>query len=102
MAVVEYDGVLLTQWPVADVDARVEIVPSGATADVVAGAGSGGVWIEGAARGTLTVIGADRGVHREAFEVAAGALVWRDGDVALLLQGAGSKAEAARLASSVQ
>jgi hypothetical protein len=102
MAIVEYGGVLLTQWPVADVDARVAIVPSGATADVVENAGSGGVWIEGTARGTLTVIGADGGVHREAFDVAPGALVWRDGDVALLLQGAGSKAAAVALAAGVR
>ena len=101
MAIVAHSGVLLTQWPAADVDARVAIVPSGGTADVVDGVGSGGVWIEGAARGILTVTGADGAIHREFFDVAAGALVWRDVDVVLLLQGAGSKSAAVRLAATV-
>lgn len=101
MAIAEYGDVLLTQWPVADVDARVAIVPSGASVDVVGDAGGDAVWIEGTARGILTVIGVDGAMHRELFDVAAGALVWRDRDVVLLLEGAGSKEAAVRLAAGV-
>ena len=48
------------------------------------------MWIEGAARGTFTLIGADGAVHRESFEVGPGALLWSDDGMAFLLQGLGS------------
>ena len=46
------------------------------------------LWIEGAARGTFTLIGADGAVHRESFEVGTGVLLWNDGAMTFLLQGA--------------
>ena len=60
------------------------------------------LWIAGAARGTFTLIGADGTEHREAFDVEDGALLWREGGLAFLLQGAGEKETAVRLASAVR
>jgi alkanesulfonate monooxygenase SsuD/methylene tetrahydromethanopterin reductase-like flavin-dependent oxidoreductase (luciferase family) len=63
---------------------------------------SGGrLTIEGTARGTFTLIGADGAVHRESFEVGTGVLLWNDDAMTFLLQGAGSKAEAMRFAAEV-
>lgn len=39
--------------------------------------------------------------HRELFDVADGALLWQDDEVAYLLQGAGTKANAAQLAVQI-
>jgi hypothetical protein len=58
-------------------------------------------WVGGTARATLTLVGADRAVHRELVEVADGTLFWEDGSIVLLLQRAGSKTDALRLAEQV-
>ncbi len=102
MVTVAYrDGTRLTQWAVADVNARAAVVPSSGTAEEVTVGGKRALWIEGTARGTFTVTGADLTLHKELFDVAAGALLWQDGGVAFLLQGAGTKDDAARLAAAV-
>ena len=54
-----------------------------------------------APRGTFTVVGADRAIHRERFDVSAGVLLWRDDGIAFLLQGAGPKVKATKLAAEV-
>ena len=59
------------------------------------------LWIEGTARGTFTLIGADGTVHRERFEVSPGVLLWKDDGMAFLLQGAGSKDAATSIAAQV-
>jgi len=92
---------LLTQWPARDVNARIALVPDAGRADEVYIGGVRALWIEGAARGTFTLIGADGGVHRESFEVGPGALLWSDGGMALLLQGSGSRDDATRLAAQL-
>ena len=61
-----------------------------------------GLWTAGTARGTLTLVGADRAVHRELFDVAQGALLWQEDGVTFLLQGAGSKENAVRLAAQAR
>ncbi len=104
MVSVTYDGgrIRLTQWSVADVGARAAVVPSSGTAEEVAvGGGLRALWIAGTARGTFTVIGADLAVHKELFDVTAGALLWQEGGAAFLLQGAGTKENAALLAADV-
>jgi hypothetical protein len=102
MVTLRYGGVLLTQWPADAVDARVAIVPvSGTAAELSAGAFRL-LWIAGTARGTFTLVGADGTVHRELFEVADGALLWHDGGLSFLLQGAGPKEAAVRLAAAVE
>jgi len=103
MATIAYGGgrILLTQWRTTDVHARLTLVPvSGAAEDVSVGEVPA-LWIEGTARGTLTLIGADGAVHGESFEVGTGALLWKDGPMTFLLQGAGSKSEAMQLAAGV-
>lgn len=103
MATIVYGGgsILLTQWRTSDVAGRIALVPvSGAAEDVTVG-DLPALWIEGTARGTFTLIGADGTVHRESFEVGTGALMWNDDGMTFLLQGAGSKAEAIRLAAEV-
>ena len=104
MVTLAYDGgqTLLTQWPSSDVDARVAIVPAYGTAEEVTVGSVRGLWIAGAARGTFTLVGADGTVHRELFDVAEGALLWRDDGLAFLLQGAATKATAAELAAAVR
>jgi hypothetical protein len=96
------DGaILLTQWRTSDVHARIALVPvSGAAEDVTVG-DLPALWVEGAARGTLTLTGADAATHRESFDVGAGALLWRVDGLTFLLQGAGSKGDAVRLAGEV-
>jgi hypothetical protein len=102
MVTVTYrDGIRLTQWAVADVSARAAVVPSSGTAEEVTIGNLRALWIEGTARGTFTVTGADRAIHQELFDVAAGALLWQDDGVALLLQGAGTKDAATQLAAGV-
>jgi hypothetical protein len=61
---------------------------------------SSALWIEGTARGTFTLIGADGGVHRERFDVDAGVLLWKEDGIAFLLQGAESRLDATRLAAA--
>jgi hypothetical protein len=95
------DGTRLTQWAVANVNARAAVVPSSGTAEEVTVGDLRMLWIEGTARGTFTVTGADRAIHKELFEVAAGALLWQDDGVAFLLQGAGTKDAAVQLAEDV-
>jgi hypothetical protein len=80
----------------------VAIVPEYGTADVVTVGRVRGLWISGSAQGTFTLVGADGTVHRELFDVAAGALLWRDDGLALLLQGAATKVTAAELAAAVR
>jgi hypothetical protein len=94
-------GILLTQWRSTDVNARIALVPTAGRAEDVVVDGGQALWIEGAARGTFTLIGADGAVHRESFEVSPGALLWRSGGMSFLLQGAGSKLDAARLVGDV-
>ena len=91
--------VMLAQWPADGVEARVAVVPVEGTAEDVTAGPLRALWIAGTARGTFTLVGADGAVHRELFEVSAGALLWREGGVGLLLQGAGSKARALELAA---
>ena len=100
---VAYNGgrILLTQWPVGSVHPRLTIVPAGSTEEEVTVGGLRALWIAGTARGTISVIGADGAVHRELFDVTDGALLWQAGDVAFLLQGAETKAQAAQLAAQV-
>ena len=86
------------RWPTSS--ARAAVVPSSGTAEEVTVGGLRALWIAGTARGTFTVIGADLAVHKELFDVAAGALLWQDDGVAFLLQGAGTKEDAARLAAA--
>ena len=103
MATIVYGGgsILLTQWRTSDVAGRIALVPvSGAAEDVTVG-DLPALWIEGTARGTFTLIGADGTVHRESFEVGTGVLMWNDGGMTFLLQGPGSKSEAMRLAAEV-
>jgi hypothetical protein len=103
MVSVGYGGrTLLTQWSIAEIGTRVEVASArGSAADITAGS-LRATWIAGEARGTFSVIGADGATHRETFAVAEGALLWEDRGVAFLLQGAGSEANAARLAASVR
>ena len=97
------DGtVVLTQWRASDVRARISIVPVQGTAEDVEIGARHGLWTAGEARGTLTLVGADRAVHRELFDVAQGALLWQEDGVTFLLQGAGSKENAVRLAAQAR
>ena len=92
---------LLTQWPDKRVDARITIVPTSGKAEDVKVGSLPGLWIEGTARGTFTLIGADGAVHKERFDVEKGVLLWKDDGIAFLLQGASGKAEAIRLAAGI-
>jgi hypothetical protein len=104
MATVVYrdEGILLTQWRTTDVHPRIALVPETGHAEGVMVGPHPGLWAEGSARGTFTLTGADGAIHRERFEVSSGALLWRDGAISFLLQGAGSKEDAIRLAAGVQ
>ena len=93
------DTLLLTQWPDIRIDTRITIVPTSGTAENVKIGKLPGLWIEGTSRGVFTLIGADGAVHKERFDVEKGALLWKQDGVALLLQGAGSKERAVRLAA---
>jgi hypothetical protein len=95
------DRLFLTQWPDKRIDTRITIVPTSGTAENVKIGKLPGLWIEGTARGIFTLIGADGAVHKERFDVEKGALLWKQDGVALLLQGAGSKESATRLAAEV-
>ena len=102
MVTLTYGSALLTQWREADVAARIALVPVGGKAAEVKVDRLPALWIEGTARGTFTLVGADGTIHREAFEVSPGALLWKDDGMAFLLQAAGSRAEATRLAARVE
>jgi hypothetical protein len=93
------DKLFLTQWPDTRIDTRITIVPTSGTAENIKIGKLAGLWIEGTARGIFTLIGADGTVHKERFEVEKGALLWKRDGVALLLQGAGSKERATKLAA---
>jgi hypothetical protein len=93
------DRLLLTQWPDKRIDTRVTIVPTSGTAETVKIGSLPGLWIEGTARGIFTLIGADGTTHKERFEVEKGALLWKQDGVALLLQGAGTKEKASKIAA---
>ncbi len=93
--------ILLTQWRTADVAARVAVVPADGKAEEVTVGGLPALWIEGAARGTFTLVGADGAVHRESFEVGSGTILWKRGGMSFLLQGAASRDDAIRLAADV-
>jgi hypothetical protein len=93
--------ILLTQWRTADVSARVAVVPTDGVAEQVTVGGVPALWIQGAARGTFTLVGADGTVHRESFEVGSGALLWKRDGMTFLLQGRPSKDDAIRLAADV-
>ena len=95
-------AVVLTQWRATDVRARISIVPVQGTAEDVQIGSRGALWTAGTARGTLTLVGADRAVHRELFDVADGALLWQEDGVTFLLQGAGTKENAIRLAAQTR
>jgi hypothetical protein len=94
-------GPLLTQWRTTDVHARIAIVPVGGNVEDVRVGSLAALWIEGTARGTFTLVGADGAVHRESFEVSPGVVLWKDDGMTFLLQGAGPKADALRLAAEV-
>jgi hypothetical protein len=102
MVTLVYGQTLLTQWRSTDVDARIALVPRDGEVEDVAIGGAPALWIEGSARGTFTLTGADGTIHREAFEVSPGVLLWRAQGHELLLQGASSKEEALRLAADVR
>jgi hypothetical protein len=101
MVTVVYGHVQLMQWPTANVNARIALVPVSGKAEDVEVAGLRALWIEGTARGTLTLTGADGAIHRESFEVGDGALLWKADGMTFLLQGAGSRSAAIRLAGDV-
>jgi hypothetical protein len=101
MVTLVYGSTLLTQWRADDVHAHVAFVPATGTADEVTIGSRRAVWVAGTARGTLTLVGADRAVHRELVEVSDGTLFWEDGPIVLLLQGVSGKADAIRLAEHV-
>jgi hypothetical protein len=101
MVTFTYGHLLLTQWRETDVDARIAIVPASGVADDVEIGRRPALWIEGTARGTFTLVGADGTIHRERFDVDAGALLWKADDMAFLLQGAGGRDEATSIAARV-
>jgi hypothetical protein len=94
-------GLLLTQWPDKRVDARITIVPTSGKAEDVKIGNLPALWIEGTARGTFTLIGADGGVHKERFDVEKGVLLWKEDGIAFLLQGASRTQTATSLAAQL-
>jgi hypothetical protein len=101
MVTMAYGQSLLSQWQEADVDARITIVPTSGVSEEVKVRRLPALWIEGKARGTFTLVGADGTIHRERFDVGAGVLLWKDDGMAFLLQGA-PKAKALQLAAEVE
>jgi hypothetical protein len=100
MVTIVYGQIPLTQWRETDVDARITIVPASGVAEEVQVGRLPALWIEGTARGTFTLVGADGAVHRERFDIGAGVLLWKADGMAFLLQGA-PKAKALQLAAEV-
>jgi len=101
MLTIRYGQMLLTQWREANIDARIAIVPASGVAEDVEVGSLPALWIEGTAAGTFTLVGADGTIHRERFDVGAGALLWQADEMAFLLQGAGTKGEATSIAAQV-
>jgi hypothetical protein len=103
MVTLVYDGarILLTQWRTTDVHPRLALVPASGKAEDVTVDGRPALWIEGTARGTFTLVGADGAVHRESFDASPGVLLWRDSELTYLLEGAAPKEAAVELASRV-
>src|SRR4029078_5434958 len=99
--VYEGEGISLSQWRTTDIHPRIALVPEAGHAENVKVGPHPGLWIEGSARGTFILTGADGMIHRERFEVSSGALLWRAAGMTFLLQGAGSKAVAIGLAARV-
>ena len=102
MVTIVYAGIRLTEWPVRGVAARLAVVPVRGRAEDVGVGGVPGLWIEGAAQGTFTLVGADGAVHRERFDVGSGVLLWEQEGMAFLLHGAGSKADAVLLGAALE
>ena len=101
MVTIRYGQMLLTQWRETDVDARIAIVPASGVAEDVEVGSLPALWIEGTARGTFTLVGADGTIHRERFDVGAGVLLWKADGMAFLLQGSAPKEEATSIAARV-
>jgi hypothetical protein len=80
---------------------RIALVPNAGHAEDVKVGPHPGLWIEGSARGTFTLTGADGTIHRERFEVSSGALLWQAGGMTFLLQGADPKPVAIGFAAGV-
>jgi hypothetical protein len=99
--VYEDEGLLLSQWRTTDIQPRIALVPNAGHAEDVKVGPHPGLWVEGSARGTFTLTGADGTIHRERFEVSAGALLWQAGRMTFLLQGADSKPVAIGLGADV-
>ena len=101
MVTIVYGQTRLTQWRETDVDARITIVPASGVAEDAKVGRLPALWIEGTARGTFTLIGADGTVHRERFEVSPGVLLWKADGMAFLLQGTETKVKAMEFAAAV-
>ena len=101
MVTITYGRIVLSQWRTADINARIALVPVRGTAEETTIGDVPALWIDGTARGTFTLIGADGAVHRESFDVGGGVLLWKAEAMTFLLQGAGPKADAIRLAAEV-
>ena len=101
MVTLVYRSIVLTQWRVSDVSARIALVPTAGKALEVDAGDLEALWVEGTARGTFTLVGADGTVHRESFDVGPDVLLWRDEGMTFLLQGSESQSEAIRLAAAV-
>ena len=101
MVTLVYRSIVLTQWRVSDVSARIALVPTAGKAEEVDAGDLKALWVEGTARGTFTLIGADGTVHRESFDVGPGILLWRNEGMTFLLQGSESQSDAIRLAATV-
>jgi hypothetical protein len=99
--VYEDEGLLLSQWRTTDIQPRIALVPDAGHAEDVRVGPHSGLWIEGSARGTFTLTGADGTIHRERFEVSSGALLWQANGITVLLQGADSKSRAIGLATDL-
>jgi len=95
-------GRSLTQWRTTDVSARVAVVPVDGRAEEVTVGTLPALWIEGAARGTFTLVGADGAIHRESFEVSLGVLLWMQDGMTFFLQGAGPQDAAIRFAEDLK
>jgi len=95
------EGLLLSQWRTADIQPRIALVPDAGHAEDVKVGRHPGLWIDGSARGTFVLTGADGTIHRERFEVGSGALLWHADGMTFLLQGADSRSAAIGLAAKV-
>jgi hypothetical protein len=94
-------GIRLTQWRTIDVHARIALVPVDGIAEELSVGALPALWIQGTARGTFTLVGADGAVHRESFDIGAGVLMWKQDGMTFLLQGVSSKPDAVSLAAGI-